>query len=194
METQGNPAPSIIHLILQEAKIIADAPVAIIFIIIVFGIGIFYVFKYLHKERIAVLETHIEFLKAQLQARDATDTLPAESIADTAPIVTANGPSMLDERSNIKPYNERWKKVSPLTLWQAAWLWVGQEPENRVPPTTEAYSAFRMLKMAAQNGELNIQEFGPSGRLDAWALVTRDELRIFAAVKNESPSFLLSDD
>lgn len=136
------------------------------------GLAIWTALHFLYRHRIESLKDEVEALR-----RRQTDVPPRQPVPAKAASVTKH-----------KPYDALWEKHDSYTLWQAAWLWVGLEPVAQVPAGSKAYPVFAMLKDAISRYELRAELQGLTANMHA--RVSKDDLRGFAASKNEAPVFL----
>lgn len=178
----------------KEFSVIAGAPVsfatAVILATGIVSTVIYFILKSRYQGQIDTQGAHIELLKNQIETRAeepaAEQLAPAEGRADEDKSAT---------------YDPTWEKIDGFALWQAAWLWIGKEPHPEIPAGSPAYPAFTLLKQAAIQGNLktlitgNLEEQlkarrAGSSRINAWTMVTKDELRKFAESRGEHPDFL----
>lgn len=129
----------------------------------------------------------------------ADDAAPAPA-AVHAPQPPEEAPELPDLKTAIEmakqrsgrhpPYAPTWKNVDPLALWQAACLWVGEEPHATIPSGTAAYPVLVMLRAAVRSRALKICRQTGNADFDE---VYRRDLMAFAAKKGERPSFLFPE-
>ncbi len=159
-----------------EWAVITAAPLVFVVAVILVGFAIWAVIQWTYRGR-------VERRNSAIESKDATIELLRGQIKVRS--------KPFNKEPETRPYDEWWEKVDAFYLWQAAWLWVGQEPRPRLPDDSLAYPAFSMLKQAALAGNLELVAPGRTAKVDAWALVTKESLRRLAAVKSENPVFLL---
>ena len=91
-----------------------------------------------------------------------------------------------------------WRGVDPLTLRQAACLWVGKDPAAHVAGELrgEEGAWLEILKQAARAGNLATTEnaepqLPPAGSRQDYVFASRKELKFLAERRGETPAFLL---
>lgn len=89
------------------------------------------------------------------------------------------------------PPSDLWKRVDPIPLGKAAWLWRGKSPATPGPMPDDVHAVHSLLKAAVMRGDL-VAAADPDSdkRLDKWSTATRAALRAFAATLGDVPAFL----
>jgi hypothetical protein len=137
---------------------------------------------------IKLIETERDMLRSQVSA-GVVPVQPAKATDEEG----STEADFLKPESFI-PYNRDWDKVTGFYLWQAAWLWIAQEPRPRIRSGSAAYPVYSMLKQAAIDGNLKVTPEQQGSEVNTRARVARSDLRFYAAMyAAATPPFLVDD-
>lgn len=91
------------------------------------------------------------------------------------------------------PFYEGWDDMERFALWQIAYLWLNQEPEDPTPEV--GTKEFVILQMLIRDAESSVLKVSLDGGHD-WKLgtVRRTDLIAYANRKKKRPLFLFPDD
>lgn len=121
------------------------------------------------------------------------DRLIIEHVAAPAPAagVAASPAAAGDLQADLAA----WDLLDTMKIYQAAWLWDGQEPPGTMALHGRARVRAQMLAEAMGNGQLKVTSHGAYGQRNPnLAIVSKAQLTDFANLKGERPPFLFKED
>src|SRR5262245_19846910 len=132
---------SVAKYLTHEWEVISKAPFMFIASVLLLVGLVWGAFHWRYRGKVERLESAIEGLESD-KARIASDI-------DRLKEEKATLSTQLSVRS-LPPkavrFSKNWLKLDSYRLWQAAWLWVGVEPKDKIPPGSAAYPILQMLK------------------------------------------------
>lgn len=87
-----------------------------------------------------------------------------------------------------REYQDGWLHNEVFTIWQAACLWVGQEPKLPITHGAEPYPVLKMIEESVSNQEIDLY-FKDDEQQLGWSKVKRGAIAEYARKRNLRPVF-----